>query len=130
MSEIEIFTHIAMTVSAVGITILLWRYVRRSEREVIEEKSATKLTHEASVILERGFRPDTIVVKVGQSVRLNFMRREAVDCGVLMIPAFGQRVNLPFNETVTVEITPDKPGEYDFTCEASAATGRLIVEPR
>ena len=129
MTEIEIFSYVAMVVSAVGITILLWWHVKRSEREALEEQSITPEVQEANVVLECGFHPDTIVVKVRQRVRLNFTRREKADCGDLMIPAFGRCVELPVNKTVTVEITPDRPGEYNFTCGSNGSTGRLIVEP-
>ena len=129
MTEIQLFSYIAITISAIGITSLLWRAVKQLEREALQEQSARAQVHEERVVLEDGFHPDTVVVKVGQPLRLNFTRRETAECGDLMMPDFSQRVNLPVNKMVTVEITPDRPGEYVFSCEATAVAGRLIVEP-
>lgn len=37
MTEIELFTYVVMTVSMVGFTIWLWRYVKRLERDSVKK---------------------------------------------------------------------------------------------
>ncbi|HKR58431.1 MAG TPA: hypothetical protein VJS64_01760 [Pyrinomonadaceae bacterium] len=48
MSEIEIFSYVVIVISGVGITLLLWRLVKRSEREALEEQSAKKEVKDAN----------------------------------------------------------------------------------
>ena len=68
-------------------------------------------------------------VKAGEPVRLNFTRREASTCGEeVVLPNFGKRAHLPENQTVAIEVTPKKPGEYEFTCGMNMYRGKLIAE--
>lgn len=128
VSEIELGTEILMAVSAIGIIILVVWYSRRLKREALEEEAAG--IQVVQVIIEETFKPAIVIAKVGRPLRLNFTRSEVSPCGdVILIPAFGQRLRLTMNQMVTVEITPDKRGEYEFTCGANIPKGKLIVEP-
>ena len=84
---------------------------------------------EAMILVKGGYTPDVIVVKAGRPVRLNFRREETASCSeMLLLPAFSKSVKLPTGENVAVEFTPDKPGEYPFSCQMGMFRGRLIVE--
>ncbi len=130
ISEIEIFTTVAILISAIGIVLVfLWQY-RRLRREVLEEESLGSDVQEANVLVESGFQPAYVVVKAGRPVRLNFTRRETSACGEeIIIPAFDQRVHLPVDQTIEVELMPQQPGEYEFICNKNVCRGKLIVEP-
>ncbi len=41
---------------------------------------------------------------------------------------FGKSAHLPTGETVPVEFLPEKPGEYEFTCQMGMFRGKLIVK--
>lgn len=80
------------------------------------------------VTVKGGYQPASIVVEAGRTVRLNFTRREASLCGEeVVLPEFGRRAHLPEDKTVAVEVTPQQPGEYEFTCGMNMYKGRLIV---
>lgn len=84
---------------------------------------------EIEVTVRGGYQPSAIVAKAGQPLRLNFTRRESSLCGEeVVLPEFGKRAHLPENKTVALEIVPQKPGEYEFTCGMNMYRGRLIVE--
>ena len=84
---------------------------------------------EAMILVKGGYTPDVIVVKAGRPVRLNFRREETASCSeMLLLPAFSKSVKLPTGENVAVEFTPDKPGEYPFSCQMGMFRDRLIVE--
>jgi len=81
------------------------------------------------VTVKGGYQPSSIIVKAGQPLRLNFTRRESTPCGEeVVLPEFGKRAHLPENRTVSLEVVPDKPGEYEFTCGMNMYKGKLIVE--
>jgi len=46
----------------------------------------------------------------------------------VVLPTFGTRAYLPKNQVVPVDIVPDTPGEYEFTCGMSLYRGKIIVE--
>ena len=77
-----------------------------------------------------GFHPQTLVTRAGRPLRLTFHRRETWPCSDRVVfPDFGIDAELSAHEDVVVEIVPDQPGEYDFTCGMGMLRGRLIVEP-
>ena len=81
------------------------------------------------VTVRGGYQPAAIVVKAGQPLRLNFTRRESTPCGEeVVLPEFGKRAHLPENKTVPIEITPEKAGEYEFTCGMNMYKGKLIAQ--
>jgi plastocyanin domain-containing protein len=84
---------------------------------------------EVAVIVKGGYTPDVIVVKAGQPVRLRFTRQESSACSEkVLFPDFNQNALLPEGQEVTLEFTPDKPGEYGFQCQMGMLRGKLIVE--
>jgi len=84
---------------------------------------------EAFITVKGGYTPDVIIVKAGKPLRLVFERKEASPCSERVIfKDFDVSKVLPEGEKVTVEFTPDKPGEYEFACQMGMFRGRLIVE--
>ena len=98
------------------------------------KKEGTRLAaaggvQEANIVVKGGYTPDVLVVKAGQPVRLNFTREETASCSeMVLFPDFNKSAKLPTGETVTLEFTPDAPGEYDFQCQMGMLHGKLVVE--
>jgi len=84
---------------------------------------------EVAVTVKGGYTPDIIVVKAGRPVRLRFTRQESAACsGMVLFPDLHKSAKLLEGEEVTVEFTPDQPGEYGFQCQMGMLRGKLIVE--
>ena len=84
---------------------------------------------EAMILVKGGYTPDTIIVRGGRPVRLNFRREETASCSDKVIFAdFQKSAELPTGETIPVEFLPKEPGEFAFTCPMGMFRGRLIVE--
>ena len=80
------------------------------------------------VTVKGGYRPAQITAEAGRPIRLNFTRRESTPCGEeVVLPGFGRRAHLPEGKTVAIEIVPDEPGEYEFTCGMNMYKGKLVV---
>jgi len=76
---------------------------------------------EAMILVKGGYTPDTIIVRAGRPVRLNFRREETASCSDKVIFAdFQKSAELPTGETV--------PVEFGFACPMGMFRGRLIVE--
>jgi plastocyanin domain-containing protein len=92
---------------------------------------AGSVAQEVAITVKGGYTPDVIVVKAGQPVRLRFTRQESAACSErVLFPDFNQNALLPEGQEVTLEFTPDKPGEYGFQCQMGMLRGKLIVEDR
>ena len=84
---------------------------------------------EAMILVKGGYTPDVLVVQHGKPVRLNFQREETAACSEMVVfNDFGKSAHLPTGVTVPVEFLPEKPGEYEFTCQMGMFRGKLIVE--
>lgn len=84
---------------------------------------------EAMILVKGGYSPDVIVVEQGKPVRLSFRREETAGCSdTVVFPDFAKSAKLPTGEVVPVELMPDRPGEYEFTCAMGMLKGKLIVE--
>jgi len=83
---------------------------------------------EIDVTVKGGYEPDTIVVRAGQPVRLNFTRNESSLCSeTVVFDGLDRSVNLPEGEAVVVEFTPEEPGEIPFHCQMGMLRGKLVV---
>lgn len=84
---------------------------------------------ELTITVDGGYEPATVVVKVGQLVRLNFLRRDPNSClEKVLLPDFHIVRDLPLNQVTAVEFTPDKPGRYLFTCGMNMFRGVIEVQ--
>lgn len=75
-----------------------------------------------------GFRPNVIYATTGKPIRIVFHREETTaSTASVVFPALGKCATLPPYEDVAVDLLPDRPGEYVFTCQAGILVGHLIV---
>jgi plastocyanin domain-containing protein len=110
------------------IAFIVWFFWLKRSRGV-RGAETTSGYQEAMILVKGGYTPDTIIVRHGRPVRLNFRREETASCSDKVIFAdFGKSADLPTGETVSVELLPREPGEYAFACPMGMFRGRLIVE--
>ena len=112
-----------------AIAFVLWYFF--GERERVAAVEGDGGVQEIGVIVKGGYSPDVIVVKQGVPVRLNFYRDETDSCSERVV--FGDfhiARELPAFKTTAVEFTPDRAGEFTWTCGMSMMRGKLIVEPK
>jgi plastocyanin domain-containing protein len=86
-------------------------------------------TPQLTITVDGGYSPNTVRVKAGSPVRLIFHRHDSSSCTEeIVFPDFGIRKFLPTGERTTIEVTPPKPGKYEFMCGMSMLRGTLIAE--
>jgi plastocyanin domain-containing protein len=120
-----------LVVNSLGLAFIAWIvwYFWFWKGESVQAAVSDTGIQEVDITVQGGYRPAEIVVKVGQLVRLNFTRRESSACSEEVIfPDFGLRAHLPQDQTVTLEMTPYRPGEYEFVCGMNMLRGKLIVK--
>ena len=119
---------LVVTVLGIFLIILVNWYFFFSRRKAASAELKERGFQEVKVIVKGGYNPDVIVVKKGIPVRLNFYRDETDDCSdTIVFGDFKIRKPLPAYRTTSIEFTPDKEGEYVFTCGMGMMRGKLIV---
>ncbi len=85
---------------------------------------------EIGVTVKGGYSPSIIRVRQGVPLRMTFDRREGGECtSEVVFPDFRMRRTLPAFAKTTVELLPDRTGDFGFACGMNMVHGRLIVEP-
>ena len=111
------------------IAFVLWYFF--GPREATMATTGSGGVQEIQVTVKGGYSPDVIVVREGAPVRLNFYRDETASCSEQVVFGdFGIARDLPAFKTTPIEFTPDRTGEFVFTCGMNMMRGKLIVEPR
>ena len=79
-------------------------------------------------LTDNGYQPRSLKLRRGVLARVTFIRKIEETCGkAIAIPEYNIRHDLPLNEAVVVEFTPNKAGEFKFTCGMGMLRGTLIV---
>lgn len=122
-------TQVAVLVGGIAlIALIVWYFFGERERTVVEEGAMG--VQQVKITVKGGYSPDLIVVKQGRPVRLDFYRDETASCSEeVVFGDFGIARPLPAFETTAIEFTPDKAGEFTFTCGMNMIRGKLVVEP-
>ena len=112
-------------VTAVGLGVILfiyWFFLMKNDKAVTAGDVV-------DIMVEGGYSPATIVVTKGKTTTLRFTRKDPSGClEEIVIPEFKIRKFLPLNEIVSIELKPEKVGEYEFVCGMSMFHGKLIVK--
>lgn len=83
----------------------------------------------ANIRVEGGYSPETITIRKGKTTTLRFTRTDPTSClEEIILPDFRVRKQLPLNETVSIEITPQKTGAFPYSCGMNMYHGTIIVE--
>jgi len=120
--------EIIVVIGGIGlIAFVLWYFF--GEREATAAVVNEAGVQEIDVTVKGGYSPDVIVVDRGRPVRLNFRREETSSCSEQVILGdFGIVRDLPAFKTTPVEFTPERSGEFPFTCGINMLHGKLIVQ--
>jgi plastocyanin domain-containing protein len=121
-------TQIIVTLLGFGVIAWIVWYFWLWKGETVSAQSGAGGVQVIDVTVKGGYQPASVTAEAGRPVRLNFTRRESTPCGEeVVLPEFGRRAHLPEGRTVAIEVTPQAPGEYEFTCGMNMYKGRLIV---
>lgn len=109
--------------SLAGIAFTYWFFLMRKEQEVTATSDSVDIT------VEGGYTPEVISVPKGKTTKLNFTRKDPSSClEEVVLADFKIRKYLPLNQTVTIPVTPQREGEYQFSCGMNMFHGKVIVK--
>jgi plastocyanin domain-containing protein len=90
---------------------------------------AVKVQTASVALTERGYEPASFKLRRGVPARVTFTRKVSTTCGTeIVFPDYGIRHALPLDEPVVIEFTPDKAGEFTFSCGMGMLRGSVIVK--
>ena len=125
--EQPLWLKAAVTASGLGLIGLeIWWFLLSKPKS--RNAEAHDGIQEVNIIVDGGYEPSRVVVNAGQTVRLNFLRRDKSSClEQVVFPDFHIAQDLDLNQVTPVEFTPQKPGEYTFACGMNMFRGVVEV---
>lgn len=113
---------LVIIVSFFGIAFTYWFFLLKSEKEV------TVLGDSIDIKVDGGYQPESISIKKGKLTKINFMRTDPSTClEEVVLSDFKVRKYLPLNKKITIQITPQKSGEFVFSCGMNMFHGKIRV---
>ena len=108
--------------SLAGMAFTYWFFL-------IKKEEVVSVTDSVDIIVEGGYTPNTISIPKGKTTKISFIRKDPSSClEEVVLGDFKIRKFLPLNQRVTVEVTPQKEGEYTFACGMNMFHGKIIVQ--
>ena len=124
-----------IVVIATCVTLVVMTFITTSAQGAQKQKRSragrnAKSVQSATVTLtDNGYQPASLKLRRGVPARVTFVRRIEETCGTeIALPAYNIRRALPLNKPVVVEFTPDKAGEFNFTCGMGMLRGTVVVQ--
>src|SRR3989338_7237711 len=112
---------LAALFSIAGIVFTYWFFLMKKE-EVVSVKD------NVDIIVDGGYSPNTISIPKGKTTKISFLRKDQSSClEEVVLSDFKIRKFLPLNKKVTIEVTPQKAGEFGFACGMNMFHGKIIV---
>ncbi|MDO8577182.1 MAG: cupredoxin domain-containing protein [Candidatus Daviesbacteria bacterium] len=109
-------------IGALGIIFTYWFFLMKKEKEV-------EARGEVDITVSGGYSPEVISIPLGKTTKINFIRTDPTEClSEVVLPDFKIKKELPLNKKVTVEITPEKAGEFGYACGMNMYHGKIVVK--
>ncbi len=105
----------------IGIIFTYWFFLMKKEKEI-------QVSDSIDIIVEGGYSPNVISIPKGKTTKLNFIRKDPSSClEEVVLGDFKIRRRLPLNQKVTIELTPQRSGEFIYACGMNMYHGKIIV---
>ncbi|MCL5074666.1 MAG: cupredoxin domain-containing protein [Chloroflexi bacterium] len=116
---------VLVVASVASVIVLLAFRGRRPARAKLNQESVQEMT----IVVNGRYQPDVVLVQQGVPVKLNFARNEDNPCSEWVIfSELSVRRRLPAYKTTPIMFTPNKAGQFLFTCQFGMYRGKLIVQ--
>lgn len=110
--------------SLVLITAIIWWFWLSRPKAVTQQQGTIEIVVENGV-----YTPAHIRAKRGETLVLKFLRKDPSPCAEKVIfDKLNLSVDLPVDNAVEVQVTPEETGEIEFTCQMQMYRGSLMVE--
>lgn len=106
---------------ATGIVFTYWFFLMKKDKEVAVSDSV-------DITVDGGYSPNTISIPKDKTTKINFIRKDPSSClEEVVLGDFKIKKFLPLNKKVSIEITPQKTGEFKFECGMNMFHGKIVV---
>ena len=111
---------IIASIASIGFTY--WFFLMK--KEYVQAVSGNSI----DIKVDGGYQPEVISIPKGKTTKINFFRSDPSSClEEVVLSEFKIRKFLPLNKKTTIEVTPQKEGEFPFSCGMNMFHGKIVV---
>lgn len=111
-----------VTVTGLGVIAAIYWFFFGKKEEATEAKSSW------DIVVSGGYKPAVFKIPIGKPATLTFTRKDPNSClEEVIIEDFKIKKFLPMNASVTITVSPTKPGTYGIHCGMNMFHGRIEV---
>ena len=93
-----------------------------------KSKPAVPTPQRVTVVVDNGFKPESISVKAGKPVSITFDTKHKGCAAVVVFKELKLKKELKDGTKTTFTFTPKKAGTFSFACGMGMYTGKVIVK--
>ena len=95
----------------------------------MKKDKEVNVENEVDIKVSGGYSPEVISIPKGKTTKINFLRTDPTEClSEVVLGDFKIKKELPLNQKVTIEITPQKVGEFGYSCGMNMYHGKIVVK--
>lgn len=114
---------VVLLFGATGIAFTYWFFLMKKDEESVAPSGGN-----IDILVKGGYSPSVISLPKGKTTTITFFREDPSSClEDVVLSGFKIRKFLPLNKKVSIEVTPQKSGEYPFECGMSMFHGKIVV---
>lgn len=105
-----------------GIAFTYWFFLMKKD-DFVEVENAVDIT------VDGGYTPSAISIPIGKTTQINFVRKDPNTClEEVILSDFRIRKYLPMKKKISISITPQKEGTYNFECGMGMFHGKIMAK--
>lgn len=120
---------IVTTIGILSIISIYWFFFgKKVERSGIPLSGKKGADDSITIRVEGGYSPSRLRIQKGKKTTLIFIRKDANSClEELVLPDFKIKKYLPMHTPVSIVLSPERSGRFDFHCGMNMFHGSIEV---
>lgn len=119
---------IALIIGVLLIGFIVWWFFGKHQ-EAAGESTIVNDEQTATIVVNGGYSPSTVVLKKGIPAQVNFDMHDSTAClSHVVFEQLGVNEDLTKQQITSVNIPTDKAGTYNFACGMDMFHGKVVVK--
>lgn len=124
----EISQIITIIVGLILIGFIVWWFFGKHAEET-GQSTITNNEQTATIVVNGGYSPATVVLKKGVPAQVNFDMQDSTAClSHVVFEQLGVNKDLTKQKITKIDIPTDKAGTYNFACGMDMFHGKVVVK--
>lgn len=119
---------LVLIVGLLAIAFILWWFLGK-HTEVVGQSTVVDDVQNATIVVDGGYSPATVVLKKGVPAEVNFEMHDSTAClSHVVFEQLGVNKDLTKQKVTSIKIPTDKKETFNFACGMDMFHGKVVVK--